>query len=110
VPLCHNNDNRQIVIWPTPAPAGRRPRRGDAASSSFDCRAIASSAAFRFIRSLAGARPIPVVLDPTGGAIGSELLSLLSPGGTLIAYVQMASENISVPASAVVNAGVGCAV
>jgi NADPH:quinone reductase-like Zn-dependent oxidoreductase len=39
------------------------------------------------IRSLAGARPIPVVLGPTGGAIGSELLSLLSPGGTLIAYV-----------------------
>jgi NADPH:quinone reductase-like Zn-dependent oxidoreductase len=62
------------------------------------------------IRSLAGARPIPVVLDPTGGAIGSELLSLLSPGGTLIAYVQMASANISVSASAVVNAGVGCAV
>jgi NADPH:quinone reductase-like Zn-dependent oxidoreductase len=62
------------------------------------------------IRSLAGARPIPVVLDPTGGALESELLTQLSPGGTLIAYVQMASENISVPASAVVNAGVGCAV
>jgi hypothetical protein len=62
------------------------------------------------IRSLAGARPIPVVLGPTGGAIGSELLSLLSPGGTLIAYVQMASENITVSATAAVNAGVGCAV
>ena len=62
------------------------------------------------IRSLAGARPIPVVLDPTGGALEFELLTQLSPGGTLIAYVQMASENISVPASAVVNAGVDCAV
>jgi len=65
---------------------------------------------FQVIRSLAGARPIPVVLDPIGGAIGSKLLTQLSPSGTLIAYVQMASENISVPASAVVNAGVDCAV
>ena len=38
------------------------------------------------VHTAAAGRPIPVALDPVGGTMAGELLSALSPGGTLIIY------------------------
>jgi NADPH:quinone reductase-like Zn-dependent oxidoreductase len=59
------------------------------------------------IRTIADGRPIPVALDPVGGAIAGHLMSLLSSGGTLITYGAMAQENIPLHASAVVGNEIG---
>jgi NADPH:quinone reductase-like Zn-dependent oxidoreductase len=59
------------------------------------------------IRTIANARPIPAALDPIGGTIAGDLISLLSPGGTLISYGQMAQENIPLHASALLGGEIG---
>ena len=59
------------------------------------------------VRSIADGRPIPVALDPVGGAIAGDLISLLSPGGTLIAYGALASEDIPLHAAALVRNEIG---
>ena len=55
------------------------------------------------VRELAGGRPIPVALDPIGGPVAAQLLSLLSPGGTVITYGRMASDTIPLHASALLD-------
>jgi NADPH:quinone reductase-like Zn-dependent oxidoreductase len=55
------------------------------------------------IRTIADGRPIPVALDPVGGAIAGHLMSLLSPGGTLITYGAMAQDDIPLHASALLG-------
>jgi NADPH:quinone reductase-like Zn-dependent oxidoreductase len=52
------------------------------------------------IHAIADGCPIPVALDPVGGTIAGHLISLLSPGGTLISYGAMARENIPLHAAA----------
>jgi len=59
------------------------------------------------IRAIAHGRPIPVALDPVGGPIAGQLLSLLSSGGTLITYGAMAQEAISLHASALLGSEIG---
>ena len=59
------------------------------------------------IRAIAHGRPIPVALDPVGGPIAGQLLSLLSSGGTLITYGAMAQEPISLHASALLGSEIG---
>jgi NADPH:quinone reductase-like Zn-dependent oxidoreductase len=59
------------------------------------------------IRAVAGGRPIPVALDPVGGTVAGDLMSLLCSGGTLISYGAMAQENIPVHASALVGGEIG---
>jgi NADPH:quinone reductase-like Zn-dependent oxidoreductase len=59
------------------------------------------------IRTIADGRPIPVALDPVGGTIAGELMSLLSSGGTLVTYGALAQENIPLHASAVVGSEIG---
>jgi NADPH:quinone reductase-like Zn-dependent oxidoreductase len=61
----------------------------------------------KHIRTIADGRPIPVALDPVGGAIARDLISLLSPGGTLITYGAMAQENIPLHASALLGGEIG---
>jgi NADPH:quinone reductase-like Zn-dependent oxidoreductase len=59
------------------------------------------------IRAIAHGRPIPVALDPVGGTIAGDLLSLLSSGGTLITYGAMVPETIPLYASALLGGGIG---
>ena len=59
------------------------------------------------VRTVADGRPIPVALDPVGGTIAADLMSLLSAGGTLITYGQVAQENISLHASALLDGEIG---
>lgn len=59
------------------------------------------------IRTIADGRPIPVALDPVGGTIAGHLISLLSSGGTLIAYGGIAEENIPLHASALLGGEIG---
>jgi NADPH:quinone reductase-like Zn-dependent oxidoreductase len=59
------------------------------------------------LREAAAGRPLPVALDPVGGAGASDLLSMLSPGGTLIIYGQLAAEPMTVPASTLLHTGQG---
>jgi NADPH:quinone reductase-like Zn-dependent oxidoreductase len=59
------------------------------------------------IRTIADGRPIPVALDPVGGTIAGHLISLLSSGGTLITYGQIAQENIPLHASALLGREIG---
>jgi NADPH:quinone reductase-like Zn-dependent oxidoreductase len=59
------------------------------------------------IRDIAHGRPIPVALDPVGGKIAGQLLSLLTAGGTLITYGQIAGENIPLHASALLRGEIG---
>ena len=59
------------------------------------------------LRDAAAGRPIPVALDPVGGPAASELLTVLSPGGTLIVYGELATEAMTVPASALLHTGQG---
>ena len=55
------------------------------------------------VRTAAGSRPIPVALDPVGGATASGLLSALSPGGTLIVYGELAQEPIPLHAATILH-------
>ena len=59
------------------------------------------------VRTAAGGRPIPVVLDPVGGTMAADLLSALSPGGTLIIYGVLAQEPIPLHAAAVIQSALG---
>jgi NADPH:quinone reductase-like Zn-dependent oxidoreductase len=59
------------------------------------------------IRTIADGRPIPVALDPVGGAVAGHLISVLSSGGTLITYGAMAQEDVRVHASALVGGEIG---
>jgi NADPH:quinone reductase-like Zn-dependent oxidoreductase len=59
------------------------------------------------IRAIAHGRPIPVALDPVGGTIAGDLLSLLSSGGTLITYGAMVPETIPLHASALLGGEIG---
>jgi NADPH:quinone reductase-like Zn-dependent oxidoreductase len=51
----------------------------------------------------AGGRPVAVALDPVGGKLAESLLDLLTPGGKLVVYGQMAEEPISVHASTMLH-------
>jgi NADPH:quinone reductase-like Zn-dependent oxidoreductase len=55
------------------------------------------------VTTAAAGRPIPVALDPVGGALAGELLSALSPGGTLLIYGQLAEGPIPLHAAAVLH-------
>lgn len=55
------------------------------------------------VRAAAGGRPIPVALDPVGGADTTDLLSLVSPGGTLFVYGALADTNITLHAADILN-------
>jgi NADPH:quinone reductase-like Zn-dependent oxidoreductase len=57
------------------------------------------------VRTAAAGRPIPVALDPVGGAAAGDLLSALSPGGTLIVYGALAQEPIPLHAATVLHSG-----
>jgi NADPH:quinone reductase-like Zn-dependent oxidoreductase len=59
------------------------------------------------IRTIAEGRPVPVALDPVGGTIAGQLLSVLSSGGTLITYGAMADEDIPMHASALIGREIG---
>jgi NADPH:quinone reductase-like Zn-dependent oxidoreductase len=59
------------------------------------------------IRTIAGDRPIPAALDPVGGTIAGDLISVLSSGGTLITYGAMAQENIPLHAAALLGREIG---
>ena len=59
------------------------------------------------IRAIADGRPIPVALDPVGGITAGHLISLLSSGGTLIAYGAIAQETIPLHASALLGREIG---
>ncbi|MFB6988929.1 zinc-binding dehydrogenase [Streptomyces sp. NPDC056178] len=55
------------------------------------------------VRKAAGGRPVGVALDPIGGKLAESLLDLLTPGGKLVSYGQIAEEAISVHASTLLN-------
>jgi NADPH:quinone reductase-like Zn-dependent oxidoreductase len=59
------------------------------------------------IRTAAAGRPIPVALDPVGGTMADDLLSALSPGGTLIIYGALGQEPIPLHAAAVLHSALG---
>jgi NADPH:quinone reductase-like Zn-dependent oxidoreductase len=53
------------------------------------------------VHAVAASRPIQVALDPVGGTIAAQLLSALSPGGTLITYGDLTQESIPMTAATV---------
>ncbi|MFE7243675.1 zinc-binding dehydrogenase [Streptomyces sp. NPDC057580] len=55
------------------------------------------------VRKAAGGRPVSVAFDPIGGKLAEGLLDLLTPGGKLVSYGQIAEESISVHASTLLN-------
>jgi len=55
------------------------------------------------VHTAAAGRPVPVAFDPVGGVAGADLLSALSPGGTLIIYGELAAESIPVHAATVLH-------
>ena len=55
------------------------------------------------VHTAAAGRPIPVALDPVGGAAVGDLLSTLSPGGTLIIYGDLTQEPIPLHAATVLH-------
>ncbi len=59
------------------------------------------------IQTIAAGRPIPVALDPVGGTIAGNLISVLSSGGTLITYGAIAQENIPLHASGLLGREIG---
>jgi NADPH:quinone reductase-like Zn-dependent oxidoreductase len=59
------------------------------------------------VRTAAAGRPIPVALDPVGGAAAGDLLSALSPGGTLIIYGDLTEEPIPLRAATVLHSALG---
>jgi len=50
------------------------------------------------VRAATGGRPIRVVLDPVGGETASEMLQLLTSGGTFVSYGDLSGEPIATPA------------
>jgi NADPH:quinone reductase-like Zn-dependent oxidoreductase len=59
------------------------------------------------VHTAAAGRPIPVALDPVGGIAANDLLSALSPGGTLIIYGSLAQEPIPLHAATVLQSALG---
>jgi NADPH:quinone reductase-like Zn-dependent oxidoreductase len=59
------------------------------------------------VHTAAAGRPIPVALDPVGGATAGDLLSALSPGGTLIIYGDLTQEPIPLHAATVLHSPLG---
>ena len=59
------------------------------------------------VHTAAAGRPIPVALDPVGGTAAHDLLSALSPGGTLIIYGELAQEPIPLHAATVLHSALG---
>jgi NADPH:quinone reductase-like Zn-dependent oxidoreductase len=59
------------------------------------------------VRTAAGGRPIPVALDPVGGAAAGDLLNVLAPGGTLIIYGDLTQEPIPLRAATVLHSALG---
>jgi NADPH:quinone reductase-like Zn-dependent oxidoreductase len=59
------------------------------------------------IRTIADGHPIPVALDPVGGSIAADLISVLSPGGTLITYGALAQGSIPLHAAALIGGEIG---
>ena len=59
------------------------------------------------VHTTAAGRPIPVALDPVGGTAAHDLLSALSPGGTLIIYGELAQEPIALHAATVLHSALG---
>ncbi|MFF8913303.1 zinc-binding dehydrogenase [Streptomyces sp. NPDC015032] len=55
------------------------------------------------VRKAAGGRPVGVAFDPIGGKLAESLLDLLTPGGKLVSYGQIAEEAIPVHASTLLN-------
>jgi NADPH:quinone reductase-like Zn-dependent oxidoreductase len=55
------------------------------------------------VRAAAGGRPIPVALDPVGGADTADLLSLVSDGGTVFVYGVLADTNITLHAADILS-------
>jgi NADPH:quinone reductase-like Zn-dependent oxidoreductase len=55
------------------------------------------------VRAAAAGRPIPVALDPVGGVAAGDLLSALTPGGTLIIYGDLTQEPIPLRAATVLH-------
>ena len=55
------------------------------------------------VHTAAAGRPIPVALDPVGGTAAGDLLSALSPGGTLIIYGALAQAPIPLHAATVLH-------
>jgi NADPH:quinone reductase-like Zn-dependent oxidoreductase len=56
-------------------------------------------------RDLIGGRTVGVALDPIGGTFSADLLSLVSPGGTVVVYGRMANEPIPIHATALLDRG-----
>jgi NADPH:quinone reductase-like Zn-dependent oxidoreductase len=56
------------------------------------------------VRDAAAGRPTPVAFDPVGGAATTDLLTLLSPGGTVYVYGELVDTDITLHASAILNA------
>jgi NADPH:quinone reductase-like Zn-dependent oxidoreductase len=59
------------------------------------------------VHTAAAGRPIPVALDPVGGIAARDLVSALSPGGTLIIYGALAQEPIPLHAATVLHSALG---
>jgi NADPH:quinone reductase-like Zn-dependent oxidoreductase len=57
------------------------------------------------VRDRIGGRTVGAALDPIGGALGADLLGLLSPGGTLVVYGRMADDPIPLHATALLDRG-----
>ncbi|WP_405885347.1 zinc-binding dehydrogenase [Streptomyces sp. NBC_01136] len=55
------------------------------------------------VRKAAGGRPVSVAFDPIGGKLAESLLDLLTPGGKLVSYGQIAEEPISLHASTLLH-------
>lgn len=55
------------------------------------------------VHAIAAQRPIAAAVDPVGGKVAADLLSLVSPGGALIAYGMLAQENIPLHPSALMG-------
>ncbi|MGW1887371.1 zinc-binding dehydrogenase [Streptomyces sp. NPDC001970] len=55
------------------------------------------------VRKAADGRPVSVAFDPIGGKLAENLLDLLTPGGKLVIYGQLAEEPISVHASTLLH-------
>jgi NADPH:quinone reductase-like Zn-dependent oxidoreductase len=57
------------------------------------------------VHTAAAGRPLPVVLDPVGGVGVTDLLRVLSPGGSLIIYGELAGEPMSLHAATLLHSG-----
>jgi NADPH:quinone reductase-like Zn-dependent oxidoreductase len=57
------------------------------------------------LRDASAGRLIPIALDPVGGAATSDLLTVLSPGGTVVVYGELAAEPMTIHASSLLHTG-----